>query len=245
MSLLFGKGGCSRPVLTVFLCAFVAAAVPLGQGAYGQYGPFLEKGIGAGVGVSETDNTTTLGTRIGYVIDGPIEIGLEAYIEDLRLGVGPYVSVYPLAGSETEGLSFSISGSYSFDTYLSGPSAGPTPAQNGDVEETGNTASIGASVFDVLTLVEGDRAEKRSSKKRGEGAVKIVPTAGVTYTNVTREATSGGRTLSEDNNGETSFGISASILFDTGGSANLVVTPALSFSENNAFGLSASVVFPE
>lgn len=79
MSLLFGKGGCSRPVLTVFLCAFVAAAVPLGQGAYGQYGPFLEKGIGAGVGVSETDNTTTLGTRIGYAIDRPIEIGLEAY----------------------------------------------------------------------------------------------------------------------------------------------------------------------
>lgn len=216
----------------ILIASFLALALPMEASA--QFGSFINKGFGVGAGVSEADNSTTVGVSTGYVFTSVAEAGLNisrtSGDNDINaVGIGPYVALFPVRQNESFPISVFLDGSYSFNTF-SGSQVDQLESQGGDI--SGSSLSFGVGGFKSFGASE---------------TIDVIPSVGVSYTRNKTEISAGGQTQTETD-GTTSLGLSVSFLFKSPNLStnNITVTPSISVSEDDSvFGLSAALVFPQ
>jgi len=218
-----------KKAIPVLLVTFLILAIPLEATA--QFGSFTEKGFGFGAGLSEADNSTSLGASAGYVFSPIAEAGLNisrtSGDNDINaVGIGPYAALFPVRQDEAFPVSIFLDGSYSFNSY-SGDQVEEFESQGGDI--SGSTLSIGGGGFRTF--------------KAGE-STDVIPSVGVSYTRNKTEINLGGETQTETD-GATSLGLSVTFLFKAPEATNISATPSISVSDGDTtFGVSAALIIP-
>lgn len=214
------------------LIALFLFALALPTEASAQFGAFTKKGFGVSAGVSEADNSTTVGVSTGYVFTSVAEAGLNisrtSGDNDINaVGIGPYAALFPVRENESFPVSVVLDGSYSFNTF-SGRQVDQLESQGGDI--SGSSLSFGVGGFKSFRASEN---------------IDAIPSVGVSYTRNKTEISAGGQTQTETD-GTTSLGLSASFLFKSPNSTQITITPSISVSEDDSvFGISAGLIFPK
>ena len=202
-------------------------------------GMFIDKGIGAGLGVSSNDNATQIMLEGSYAFNPMVEAGIglaraEYDGENMAAtGFGPFLGLYPLRQNEETPVSIRVGLGYTYQT-LSGDAIDQLEDLGLDVDVTGNTILLNGAVFHRLAAGP---------------SLDIIPVAEVGYV---RQQTSirasgfGNSGSDSDSESNTYFSIGGVFAFPASPTSIIAVTPAITFSNGeSSLSLRLSMAFPQ
>src|SRR5690625_2451606 len=219
-----------KALLLLIVCFGIAGSVQA-QSSILEKG---QNGFGINGGFSSSEGASGINGGFGYSYSGVLDFGISVgrfNADPQILGdelnetrISPYISYLIIKQDDQIPVSFELNGAYSRHT-LSGQ-----VLRDYNLDLTGNSYSIGASLYNMIEASE---------------AMRIQPSIGFNYITTEAKAEDDFETVSESTDG-TQFSFGLSLIFQTSPNYIFAVTPSLGYRDDTAtFGISLNMILPQ